>query len=128
MNVSTLNDESSFADAVIDYWDGRANTYSNGIWDELRDAHFPAWRAVVLEKIAALVERVSIEGLKVLDLGCGPGFFEILFSQLGAQVHAIDSSTQMLARAQANVQAAQCRSCGILSRRCRPTSLRLRCV
>ena len=142
----------TFADEIVDYWDERACTYSNGIWDELQDAHYDAWCEVLIEKLGAhasagmsagveatvsaagataatevsVSERAegnlifgahpcahanagastnanALAGLKVLDLGCGPGFFEILLSQLGCQVDAVDSSTQMLARACDNV-------------------------
>lgn len=155
--------DQAFDQVVVEYWDERACTYSNGIWDELQDAHAQAWREVLIEKLGASVgveasaigraeadqafgvhvaarttEAVSaapanaamssdtvgahtstgksmgdllfasandlpLAGLKVLDLGCGPGFFEILLSQLGCQVDAVDSSTQMLARACDNV-------------------------
>lgn len=124
----------SFEEEIVDYWDDRACTYSNGIWDELQDAHYNAWREVLIEKLGAGADDLPLAGaddlplagagdllasagnlslasacgallagLKVLDLGCGPGFFEILLSQLGCQVDAVDSSTQMLARACDNV-------------------------
>lgn len=119
----------SFDQVVVEYWDERSDTYSNGIWDELQDAHAQAWRAVLVEKLGAGRSSSQAEGragkntsmlvggqpgegeqllagLKVLDLGCGPGFFEILLSQLGCHVHAMDASTQMLTRAQANVATA----------------------
>lgn len=40
---------------------------------------------------------------RVLDLGCGPGFFTVLFTQMGCQVDAIDTSSEMLERARVNV-------------------------
>lgn len=96
----------SFSQVVVDYWDERATTYSNGIWDELRDAHYQAWCDVLAEKLADQVDRAGTRTLKVLDLGCGPGFFEILLSRSGCSVDAVDSSTGMLARARDNVQRA----------------------
>lgn len=41
--------------------------------------------------------------LRVLDLGCGPGFFSIVFAQLGCRVYAVDSSAGMLEEAQRNI-------------------------
>lgn len=41
--------------------------------------------------------------LHVLDLGCGPGFFSIVFAQLGCKVYAVDSSAGMLEEAQRNI-------------------------
>lgn len=101
-------------DTIVDYWDERSSTYSHGIWDELQDVHYQAWRDVLIEKLGSRVRTNAISttddlllaGLKVLDLGCGPGFFEILLSQLGCHVHAVDCSTQMLARACENVSQA----------------------
>ena len=125
-------------DAIVNYWDERSSTYSNGIWDELNDAHYQAWRDVLTEKLGSharmnaiktagdcpLVGALSLTndplssgifsfpddrplaGLKVLDLGCGPGFFEILLSQLVCHVHAVDCATQMLERACENVSQA----------------------
>lgn len=88
---------------VIDYWDGRSRSYSAGVWDELHDAHYAAWEEIMREKLAIDEERGADTVLKVLDLGCGPGFFEILLSRMGCSVDAVDSSTQMLARARENV-------------------------
>lgn len=43
------------------------------------------------------------EHLRVLDCGCGPGFFSILMSNAGHQVDAIDVSDGMLEHAKENV-------------------------
>lgn len=91
---------------VIDYWDGRSRSYSAGIWDELHDAHCVAWKEIMSEKLMDGNKRRGDASLKVLDLGCCPGFFEILLSQMGCSVDAVDSSTQMLARARENVHTA----------------------
>lgn len=120
--------ERALEDTIVDYWDERSATYSNGIWDELQDAHCRAWRDVLIEKLGSRAGAMNVTsgdlpiaddlpptedllfaddrplaGLKVLDLGCGPGFFEIILSRLGCQVHAVDCATQMLARACENV-------------------------
>ncbi len=42
--------------------------------------------------------------LKVLDLGCGPGFLSILLSKQGCQVTGIDYSNQMLEEAKHNAK------------------------
>jgi len=45
----------------------------------------------------ALLELIGeVSGLRVLDLGCGPGSLAIALSELGAEVTAIDSSPTML--------------------------------
>ena len=43
--------------------------------------------------------------LRVLEVGCGPGFFTVLLSRLGHKVKAIDGAVGMIANARANVAA-----------------------
>ena len=38
------------------------------------------------------------KGMKVLDLGCGPGIFSVMLTNLGCQVIGIDYSDKMLER------------------------------
>lgn len=94
---------SVFQHEVIDYWDKRANTYSNSVKDELRDFHFAAWREALLRRMSADGDPADLANFKVLDLGCGPGFFEIILSRLGCSVDAVDSSIGMIERARENV-------------------------
>ncbi len=46
---------------------------------------------------------VHLENSLVLDVGCGTGVFALPFAEQGAQVTAIDSSTEMLALLQARI-------------------------
>lgn len=90
------------------YWDERAESYSNCVRGELGDDRGEAWRRT-LERIAReQVAEAHSEGRtpNVLDLGCGPGFFSILFAQMGCAVVGMDASDEMLARAAQNAQAA----------------------
>ncbi len=45
-------------------------------------------------------------GSRVLDAGCGPGYFAIAFAQRGCVVDGVDISPQMIERARANAAAA----------------------
>ena len=45
-------------------------------------------------------------GSRVLDAGCGPGYFTIAFAQRGCVVDGVDISPQMIERARANAAAA----------------------
>jgi SAM-dependent methyltransferase len=89
----------------VHYWDSRADSYSSGVIGELADERGLAWGAVISNRAGAALSRASGEGRRacVLDLGCGPGFFETLFLGLGCQVDAVDASPEMLARAQENI-------------------------
>lgn len=91
---------------VVDYWNERAETYSNGVWDELRGAQVEAWASLLREKLEFAFAPENSEAPRALDLGCGPGFFSILLSNMGFSVQAVDSSDQMLRQAYENVCAA----------------------
>lgn len=102
----------SQANAIEQYWDARARTYSNGVKNEFADERLSAWKdifsscmAVVSPHAAETVASTTLNPTPVtaLDLGCGPGFFTAILSGLGAHVTAVDSSTNMLARARENV-------------------------
>lgn len=92
-------------DEIVDYWDGRATSYSNGVKGELSDDRAKAWWQVLERKSMPIMEAVAATGrsTRVLDLGCGPGFFTVLYTRAGCQVDAVDSSAQMLNRAQTNL-------------------------
>ena len=73
---------------------------------ELGDERGDAWRHA-LERVAfGCIVEAQTDGRKprALDLGCGPGFFSILFAQMGCVVDAVDASDEMLARARANAE------------------------
>lgn len=95
-------------EAVIsEYWDERAESYSNGVRGELGDERSDAWRRVLERVTCGHVVGAQVEGraARVLDLGCGPGFFSILFAEMGCAVDAVDASDEMLTHARANVMA-----------------------
>ncbi len=90
------------------YWDERAVTYSNGVLGELSDDRRKPWEQVIARETAYLVGEALRESKRprALDLGCGPGFFEILLGSVGWQVDAVDDSVCMLRLARANAKAA----------------------
>lgn len=85
------------------YWDVRAPSYSNGIRDEMAGFERRAWTQLLSERICALGDPAD---LRVLDLGCGPGFFSMLLARLGCRVDALDASEGMLEQARANAACA----------------------
>ena len=96
------------SDEITAYWDERAVSYSNSVADELGGPRRDSWERAIdgltQEKLAQARREDRMP--RVLDLGCGPGFFSILFSERGARVDALDASLEMLAKAQANYAAA----------------------
>lgn len=95
---------------IEDYWDKRAESYSNGVRGELDDNRRDVWRHALEDVAGGLIGQAEAESrtARALDLGCGPGFFSILFADMGFAVDAVDESSEMLARARANVAEAGC--------------------
>ncbi|GFI61392.1 demethylrebeccamycin-D-glucose O-methyltransferase [Clostridiales bacterium] len=83
-------------DIIEKYWNMRSEGFSMGINDELESSH-DKWK----ERLDRLLS--NVRGKKILDIGCGPGFFSILLSELGYEVTAMDYSQKMLEEAEKNV-------------------------
>jgi SAM-dependent methyltransferase len=100
--------DAGFAQEVNEYWEERAQSYSNGVIGELADGRKDSWKAA-LEEAAGneLVQRAADGGApRACDLGCGPGFFTILLAEMGFAVDAVDASESMLAKAEENLSRA----------------------
>jgi len=78
------------------YWTGRATGYSSSIIYEMQSFKRNAWRSLI-KSFAG-----ENKTLKVLDVGTGPGFFAILMAELGHEVTAVDTSSDMLKEAKRN--------------------------
>lgn len=81
------------------YWNQRAEGYAQSNREELEGEARRYWEEQL---------RQSLEGKtykKVLDIGCGPGFFSVLLAQMGYEVTAVDYTENMLAEARKNADA-----------------------
>lgn len=89
---------------ITDYWDERAAAYSCGVCEELGGERCAVWAHELYVRSREVLSRSQSKGRapRVLDLGCGPGFFSILFADMGCAVDAIDASEGMLAQAKGN--------------------------
>lgn len=85
------------------YWNERSTTYSASVRNELGTSVKRAWHDVLADAIPGF----GTERLRVLDIGCGPGFFGILCAEAGCTVDAIDFSAGMLEKARMNAQASE---------------------
>ena len=83
---------------ITDYWNRRSPGFSAAVMDEITNGD----GAHVQEAARKLGVRA---GAKVLDVGCGPGYFEMLLGGTGAEFHAIDYSEGMAEAAKANIAA-----------------------
>ncbi|MFF2016582.1 class I SAM-dependent methyltransferase [Paenibacillus sp. NPDC058177] len=86
----------SIQQEVKTYWEGEAELYSEGIRKELNGFQRQAWLDLILEHAP------QKETLKVLDIGCGPGFFSVILSSAGHLVTGIDCTDNMLEQARSH--------------------------
>ena len=80
-------------------WDISARGYSDLIQDDFYDERKYSWLDTILENSP------QKDDMKILDTGCGPGFFSIILSEAGFDVTGIDLSSQMIIEAEKNAEA-----------------------
>ncbi len=78
-------------------WQASAAGYGESIRKELSDER-GKWEAYIQKHV--IIE----EGMKILDIGCGPGFFTILMSGKGHETMGIDASSKMIEEAKKNAK------------------------
>ena len=81
---------------IADYWDSRAEGYALQVDEEMRQALEQQY----LPRFADLPA-----GARVLDAGCGPGFFSVMLARAGFSVTALDASAEMLGRTRSRAAA-----------------------
>ncbi len=85
-------------ESIRDYWDRRSSGFSDAVINEMERKG---------EGVAQWVaDTTGIRSGRVLDLGCGPGFFSILLSSAGYDVLGIDYSPEMVSHATENASEA----------------------
>ena len=79
-------------------WTVRSDNYNRYVIEEFATDRPPKW--------LDLIEKNAPQGcpLRVLDAGCGPGFFSVLLSLAGHSVTGIDGSEGMLGHARQNAE------------------------
>ena len=90
---------------ILHGWDISAEGFSDLIMDELVPERKLPWLDTILENAP------TKDNLKVLDVGCGPGFFSIILSEAGFDVTGIDLSAQMIKEAEKNADAMETDPC-----------------
>ena len=99
MSRSTIESENKT------YWTGRAFGYSEVNQWELATEQRWKWSACLQEEITRHFPNRAPQGLRVMEVGTGPGFFAILLCELGYDVTAIDLTPAMLEEAKKNAGA-----------------------
>lgn len=78
------------------YWTKRADSYSEIVVHELSNSNEANWMDVIRQEIP------KDTGLKILDIGTGPGFFATALAKRGHFVTAVDYTQAMLDKAREN--------------------------
>ena len=89
---------------IENYWDTRSAEFSRVRRMEIEGTDFLAWNEIIKKHLPAG------KNLKVLDVGTGAGFFAVLLSKIGCNVTGVDMSKKMLAEAEKNIAAFNCRA------------------
>jgi ubiquinone/menaquinone biosynthesis C-methylase UbiE len=75
---------------IQEYWEGRSNGFADLRKAELNSNKYQRWETEIKSKLP------NKAGLKILDVGCGCGFFSIMLARLGHQVSGIDITPSMI--------------------------------
>ena len=88
MNIKNLDHDEvkKFDDLAAKWWDP--------------DGEFKPLHQINPLRVGFIKERANLEGIKVLDVGCGGGILAEALNKLGAQVTGIDASEQTIGVAQ----------------------------
>ena len=83
-----MKDDKEF---ITSYWSDRARDFGSLRAKELESPKLKLWRDELMSHIFD-----SDRSLRILDIGCGAGFFSIILSELGHTVHGIDITPKMI--------------------------------
>ena len=87
----------SLNNSLVQYWNKRAKSYTDVVQKNLCNSWDEKWARLLIAGFPS-----DTAGLKILDIGTGPGFYAIILAQRGYNVTAIDYSEKMLLEAEKN--------------------------
>lgn len=90
-------------ECIVNYWTKRADKFTALRQEELHSEKYQLWKEELLSKLPP-------PPCRVLDVGCGAGFFSIILAGLGYEVTGIDLTEEMIIKARklAEVEGVQC--------------------
>ena len=87
---------------ISDYWRDRADSFAKLREEELSSEKYRLWQQEISTHLP------SGKSLRILDIGCGAGFFSILLAQMGHTVRGIDITPAMITDAKKLGEAYKC--------------------
>ncbi|MCR4904142.1 MAG: methyltransferase domain-containing protein [Butyrivibrio sp.] len=99
-------------DRVKKYWNNRAEGFYEMRCHEIESIKASRWQKEIMNNAPSGnikdlnnktenndTKNIQPETLKILDIGCGAGFFEIILGKLGADITGIDLTENMVSKA-----------------------------
>ena len=83
----------NLVDRIESYWSKRSDKFYDLRIEELNSDKRQLWEDEIISNLP------DKENLKILDVGCGPGFFSVILAALGHTVVGIDLTKSMIDRA-----------------------------
>ena len=82
--------EMNLVERIESYWSKRSDDFYDLRIEELNSDKRQLWQDEIISNLP------DKEHLKVLDVGCGPGFFSVILASLGHDVVGIDLTESMI--------------------------------
>ncbi|MCR5416304.1 MAG: methyltransferase domain-containing protein [Pseudobutyrivibrio sp.] len=91
--IAFEDEADNIKDRVESYWTKRANGFFDLRHDEIESEKAARWKNEIYKIIP------SDRPLKILDVGCGAGFFEVILGNQGHDITGIDLTDEMISKA-----------------------------
>lgn len=92
-HIAFEDEATNIKERVESYWTKRAESFFELRHDEIESNKAVRWTEEILKLLP------EGKSLKILDVGCGAGFFEVILGKLGHQVTGIDLTEEMITKA-----------------------------
>ncbi|WP_051524696.1 class I SAM-dependent methyltransferase [Pseudobutyrivibrio sp. MD2005] len=92
-HIAFEDEANDIKDKVENYWAKRAESFFTLRHDEIESEKSKRWLDEIQKNIP------QSKHLKILDVGCGTGYFEVILGKLGHNVTGIDLTEEMIQKA-----------------------------